>query len=197
MGALSTDSLLYVAVLVRDRALVQTIAERGLRVWVDPEGGTRRAYGVQYPLGLRRQQAGRTTPEATTLDAVTLRELEVIRGDTLRRRIPAQYSAGLRGRAVLDPSSLICELAIPVRPTAEHALPTALGATVGLGLETPDPDDASSGRASSPDRPAPSAGGRTSPQRRRDARQQQQSAPTPSPRQPRLDLWVTLKTAHP
>jgi len=198
MAALPTDSLLYVAVLVRDPALVQAIAQRGLVVWVDPAGGTKRAYGVQYPLGLQRQQAGRTASTTATLDAVTLRELEVVRGDTLRRRIPAQYSSGLRGRAVLDPSSLICELAIPVRPSAEHGLPTALGPTVGLGLHTPEPDDESSPQGqAAPDLSATDPGGRTSPQRRRDARRRQQSAPAPRAQRPTLDLWVTVETARP
>lgn len=197
MAALPTDSLLYVAVLVRDRARVQAIAQRGLVVWVDPAGGTQRAYGVQYPLGLQRQQAGRTAPATATLDAVTLRELEVVRGDTLRRRIPAQYSSGLRGQAVLDPSSLICELAIPVRPSDDNGLPTALGPTVGLGLNTPEPDDEPSAQAAAPDLSATDPGGRTSPQRQRDARRRQQSAPSPRARQPTLDLWVTVGTARP
>lgn len=199
MAALPTDSLLYVAVLVRDRALVQTIAQRGLVVWVDPAGGTQRTYGVQYPLGLRRQQAGRTAPDGATLDAVTLRELEVVRGDTLRRRIPAQYSSGLRGHAVLDPSSLICEFAIPVRPSDEHSLPTALGPTVGLGLETPEPDDeqADQALAAEPDLSATDPGGQPSTQRRRDARRRQQSPPSPRPQQANLDLWVTMDTARP
>ncbi len=207
MGALSTDSLLYVAVLVRDRALVQTIAQQGLVVWIDPSGGTTPVYGVQYPLGVRRQQAGRAerrgAPDA--VEAVSLDELEVLRGDTLRTRIPARFSSGLRGEVTLDSGSLICEVALPVGPaaTSEHSLATPLGRTVGLGLQTPTAEEnappevpepdiaASSGRT---DRPSPQQG-RPSPRSRERDRQR----PDPPARrtQSTLDQWVTIGTGVP
>lgn len=198
MAALPTDSLLYVSVLVRDGALVQTIAKHGLIVWVDPTGRRQRTYGVQYPIGLRRQQAGRpSTRRMSPLEAVSLNALEILRGDTLRRRIPAQFSSGLRGTATLDTGSFICELAIPLDPSAKHGLPLALWARPHLGLETPVPDEAPS--APDPDSTPsvterggrqPERGGRR--QERRRAPDQKQPAPPKPPKQPALDLWVTL-----
>ncbi len=202
VATVPTDSVLYVAVLVQDRALVQSISRDGLVLWVDPSGGQRRAYGVQYPLGLRRQQAGQGGTEgemsaAEGLDAVSLSELEVVRGDTSRHRIPAQFSSGLRGRATLDPSALVYELAIPVDPDAaaassarQHGLRSSLTGPVGLGLQIPEPDEESEIQDQGQGTPSVTgAGGR----RRRGGRRQ---APPPrqssSSERPSLDLWMRV-----
>lgn len=201
MTALSTDSLLYVAIRVRDRALVRTIARQGLVVWADPTGGTNRAYGVQYPLGLRRQQAGRSQSASATIDAVSLRELEVLRGDTLRTRIPAQFSSGVRGKVTLNSGALICELALPVGPqaTSEHSLTTPLGRTIGLGLQTPTAESEDDERPEAPDPDiAASSGGRPErPSPRPQQRERQVPEPPQRPEQPTLDEWVTIPTGSP
>ena len=195
MAALPTDSLLYVSVLVRDGALIQTIAQHGLIVWVDPEGRRKRTYGIQYPLGLRRQQAARpSTQRASALEAVSLDALEVLRGDTLRRRIPARFSSGLRGAATLDPGSLICELAIPLDPSAEHGLPQALSSHPRLGLETPVPDEDPKPTLDD-DLSVTERGGRQ-PEHRRVPDRPQSPSPKQS-KQPSLDLWVTLDATAP
>lgn len=196
MAALPTDSLLYVAVLVRDQTLVRTIVERGLIIWVDPAGGTDRTYGVQYPMGLRRQQAGQSSPQSSPqdLDAVSLDELEVLRGDTLRTRVPARFSSGLRGAATLNSGALICEVALPVGPNApsSHQIAASLGQTVGLGLETPSPD-----ASPEPEMPesdiAPSGRNERRPPQP-EQRDRQPPTPPPSDQQPTLNQWVTLRT---
>jgi hypothetical protein len=197
MAALPTDSLLYVSVIIRDQALVRTVVQNGLVVWVDPDGQQRRRYGVQYPLGLRRQQAGRRRAgggSRMSLDDVSLRELEVVQGDTLRQRIPARYSSGLRAVAALNPSSVLCELAIPVHGSgASHALPAALGPSVSLGVFTPTPDDDSEAQLA----PDPDIGGatprtRTNPRERRQRNRQRRQAL--QQQLPSLDLWTTLRT---
>lgn len=202
MGAVSTDSLLYVAVLIRDADLVQTIAKRGLVVWVDPTGGTNRTYGVQYPLGLRRQRAGRTGRRAAPSDigAVSLKELEVLRGDTLRTRIPARFSSGLRGNVTLDSGVLIGELALPVGPDAssEHGLSTALGPTVGIGLHTPTAENDASHDVSTPEVSEPDVASSSGPPDRTSPTPQRRERQAPKPPQPRkpttLDRWVTIGT---
>lgn len=202
VAALPTDSLLYVALLVQDRGLVQSVAMNGLIVWVDPSGGQRRSYGVQYPLGIRRQRAGQTqpggsSPSAASFDQVSLTELEVVRGDTSRLRIPARFSSGLRGKATLDPASLIYELAIPVGSstgsdtTAErNGLHTSLSSSVGLGLEIPQPEE--DVNFSSGGQGMGSVTGRGRRGRRGHARQRRQRQQSNSPQLPSLDLWMTV-----
>lgn len=207
VAAHPTDSLLYVALLVQDRALVRSLAVNGLVVWVDPSGGQRRAYGVQYPLGLRRQRAGQqaAAPEqgpaseqsAVGLDDVSLAELEVVRGDTARRRIPARFSSGLRGKAVLDPSSLIYEVAIPIGASSDgsraHGLRTALSGPVGLGLEIPEPEEEEEETTANQGGNIGSVTGRRGRRRRRrQRRRRQQRQQQSGPQFATLDLWMTV-----
>ncbi|MFB6249886.1 MAG: hypothetical protein ABEL97_15095 [Salinibacter sp.] len=207
VGAHPTDSLLYVALLVQDRALVRSLAVNGLVVWVDPSGGQRRVYGVQYPLGLRRQRAGQTQSAAVPkqpatsgqaavgLDDVSLAELEVVRGDTARRRIPARFSSGLRGKAVLDPSSLIYEVAIPVGAAGDtartHGLRTALSGSVGLGLEIPKPDEDEE-TTNQGENLGSVTGRRGRRRRRRRRRRRQRRQQQSSPQFETLNLWMTV-----
>jgi hypothetical protein len=199
-AAYPTDSLLYVALLVQDRALVRSLAVNGLVLWVDPAGGQRRAYGVQYPLGLRRQRAGQPQAPAPEeggagLDDVSLAELEVVRGDTARRRIPARFSSGLRGKAVLDPSSLIYEVAIPVGASSgrdrTHGLRASLSGPVGLGVEITEPEDDDEATVNQGESIGSVTGrrGRRGRRRRRRQRQRQQSS---GPQFATLDLWMTV-----
>ena len=207
MGAVPTDSLLYVAVTIQDRGLIRTVIANGLIVWVDPTASKQRSYGIQYPLGLRTQRAGQRGSDsessdraATPIEQVDLSTLDVVWHDSTRRRIPARFSSGLRAKATLDPSSLVYELAIPVgdAPTAaenrEHGLPSALETPISIGLQTPEPDDEDSD-FSAPDRGVPSVTGRPGRGRTRPGRRgRRRRAPrkAPSPDIPTLDLWTTV-----
>lgn len=159
MGATPTDSLLYVALSVQDRATIRSIVANGLILWVDPSGKKKRRYGVQYPLGLRNQLRGGLpapppqqtgSPRAAPLtERVDLSELDVVWHDSTRRRIPARFSSGLRAEATLGPGAMIYEIAIPVGTPAagsasagqQHGLRASLNGRVDLGLETLDPED--------------------------------------------------------
>ena len=197
-AALPTDSLLYVALLVQDRALVRSLAVNGLVLWVDPSGGQRRAYGVQYPLGLRRQRAGQRASggaqqEGVGLSDVSLSELEVVRGDSARQRIPARFSSGLRGKATLDPSALIYEVAIPVGDGASsrrHGLRTTLSGTVGLGLEIPEREEEDETRVGGGQNIGSVTGRRG--RRRRRQRQRRRRQRASGPQFETLDLWMTV-----
>jgi len=210
MSAHPTDSLLYVALTIQDRGLIRSIVANGLVVWIDPTGGQQRTYGVQYPLGLRSQRRGTDASDPTTsedavsaLQKVDLSELVILWGDSTRRRIPADFSSGLRARATLDPGSLIYELAIPVagapRGTAgrEHGLDVPLGRAVGIGLKTPDPEDEDSG-ISAPNTGIPSVTGRPGRGRTRRGRGRRRQ-PQPQPQRekvPQLDLWTKVVTTQ-
>jgi len=203
VGALPTDSLLYVAVVIRDQALLRSLAANGLVLWVDPSGGQQRAYGVQYPLGLRRQQAGQAPSggaqnEAVGIDDVSFDELEVVRGDSLRERIPADFALGLRATGTLDPGSLIYEVAIPVSSSpSEHRLRGLLGETVGLGLHIPEPeDDDESGVEGGQNIGSVTGAGRRGRRGRRGGRrrgqQRQRQQQSTGPEFETLDLWMTV-----
>jgi hypothetical protein len=130
------------------------------------------------------------------LDDVSLTELEVVRGDTARQRIPARFSSGLRGKAVLDPASLIYEVAIPVgaSPTGAraHGLRTALSDPVGLGLEIPEPEEEEETTANQGGNIGSVTGRRGRRRRRRQRRRRQQRQQQSGPQFATLDLWMTV-----
>jgi len=210
ISAVPTDSLLFLAVSIQDRRLTRAVAAKGLIVWVDPAGGQKHAYGIRYPLGLRGQRGPSSTPaggasqpgsasQATIgLDDVSLSELEVLRHDSTRVRIPAHYSSGLRAKATLNRGSLVYELAIPVGgdETESHGLRASLGRSLGIGLETPEADESN---IELPDRNTPSVTGRRGGRGRRTPRmgQRRQNQPARSAQGTELaelDMWTTVVT---
>lgn len=215
MSAASTDSLLYLAIVISDQALIRSVAKNGLVVWVDPTGEQSHTYGVRYPIGSRAQRQERTSSEASgsgRTSGLSRRQqllpsdLAVVRNDTIRHRIPSGFSSVLQAQATLNTGALIYELAVPVgragaRRTSnawKYGLHAALGESVSLGLETPDPDDDAALFQNSSGIPSVTGGGgrRRSPRGRgQRGGQGRQRAPNPSPRQPRLDLWTTVTVA--
>lgn len=205
VGAFPTDSLLYVALSIQDREIIRSIAANGLIVWVDPTNEQQRAYGVHYPIGLRRQQMGKrvqkddspSSTERSILDQVSLSELEIVRGDSVRRRIPARFSSGLRAEADLSSGSLIYEIAIPVGEadslasgdSQRHGLGTTLAETISLGLQTPEPDE----EIDLPDRreQIPTVTGRPN-RRGRQGGPRRRLAELQRSEQPSLDLWIKI-----
>lgn len=206
VGAFPTDSLLYVALSIQDRQLIQSVAANGLIVWVDPKNEQKRSYGIHYPLGLRSQGVGQTgtgeegppsSQQTSVLSEVSLTELEVVRGDSARRRIPARFSSGLRADAALGAGSLIYEVAIPIGnedgsvqgENRRHGMRTPLSETISLGLQTPQPDEDAD--LLDQREGMPSVTGRRNQRGRRGEPRQQRSQAQQSD-QPSLDLWVTI-----
>ncbi len=213
MSAVSTDSLLYVALSVQDPRLIRTVVTNGLMLWVDPASDQQRTYGIQYPLGLRAQRSEQQSApledraddrSALPIDQVNLSKLDVVWGDSTRRRVPAHFSSGFRAKATLDPGALIYELAIPVREAPgetsgrQYGLRTALGQTVDIGLETPEPEEeGADGRNLGTG--VPSVTGRPGGRRGRRGRRRQRRQATSTVQRaevPHLDLWATVVTAN-
>ncbi len=207
VGVVPTDSLLYVAVAIQDAPLIRSVVSNGLIVWVDPSGGQERTYGIQYPLGLRAQQANAgaapTSEGASPLgiDDVSLSELAVLQGDSMRQRIPARFSSGLRAEATLNLGSLVYELAIPVgedgadigEEARRYGMQAALGETVGIGLHTPEPDD-DEDLEGPEEQGIPSVTGTPGQRRPRPGRQQGRQPPPSPPSEdvPTLDVWMRV-----
>lgn len=212
MSVLPTDSLLYVALSVRGGKLLRSVAKRGFTVWVDPAGGQRHTYGVRYPIGLPAQRKEQKTTDdeapgsskrSALLEQVFPSDLAVIRNDTLRRRLPARFSSGLRVDATLSTGSLIYEIAIPISPTPSDTtaagerpgLHTSLNGPIGVGVEIPENDD-DTDLAQQPSG-IPSVTGRRGRNRRPGRRRGQR--PPPSKQQsklPTLSLWTQVVPAE-
>jgi hypothetical protein len=60
VGVLNDDQNLYLMVKTYDRALAQTMVQRGLTVWFDPEAQNKQVFGVRFPMmpGLPKLPSG-------------------------------------------------------------------------------------------------------------------------------------------
>jgi len=211
MSIATTDSLLYVAVLLPDREMIRSVSEHGLIVWVDPGGTQAHTYGVQYPLALRAQRppqkSASESPEAREgpLGQLFPSDLALIRNDTIRRRMPARLASGLQAHATMETGALIYELAIPVFDSegqrgaedSDLGLHAAPGPRLMVGLETPS-EDGSELVGQRQGIPSVTGGGRgrrgrTPRGRRRGQRRPREKAKSKQkPSLPTLDVWAKV-----
>jgi len=207
MSAAPTDSLLYVAAVVSDPALIRAVARHGLILWVDPTAARASTYGVQYPIGLSAQRPARSRRDApaapgtrspgSLLDPLLPSDLAVIRNDTIRHRRPSRLVSALKARITLDTGVLVYEVGIPLQrgpqdaEAATYSLRTPLNGPLALGLQTPNATGIDlQGTAGTGIPSVTGSGRRTSSQRR----QRQRAS---ARRMASLDLWVTVPAAGP
>ena len=207
MSAAPTDSLLYVAAVISDPALIRAVARHGLLLWVDPTAARASTYGLQYPIGLSAQRRARSRRAASAppgprssrsrLDQLLPSDLAVIRNDTIRHRRPSRLVSALKARATLDTGVLIYEVGIPLQggpqdaKAATYGLRTPLNGPLSLGLQTPNSTDIDLKEQTGTGIPSVTGSGRRpSPQGRQ--RQQASARRTAS-----LDLWVTVPETGP
>lgn len=142
-GVRNDGERLVVAVVASDTDVLRHAVLTGLTVWVDPAGGTDRAYGVQFPVGLFSDgeldlatlQALRSGSERdpTAVLAPLLAEVAVTRGG--QRETFAPERAPVDVGATVETGQLVVEVAVPLREIGVRP-----GQTVGVGIETPEVD---------------------------------------------------------
>ncbi|WP_420455881.1 hypothetical protein [Rubrivirga sp.] len=142
---------LVVALIAGDDRQARRIALGGLRVWVDPDGGTERVLGIRYPApeapdarSVVRNGPREGGPMAGT-DPQRLRrrfesgldEVEVTRGVLTQRATADGSFGGLVASATWGTRGLVVEMRIPLE-AAPGLLPTSAGDAVGVGVELVD-----------------------------------------------------------
>lgn len=142
---------LIVAVIASDDRQARRIAIGGLRVWVDPDGGTDRALGIRYPappdpdVRSVMRSGPRRGGAIDDADPTRLRrrfesgldQVEVTRGVLTQRASADGAFGGLVAESTWGPRGLVVEMRIPLGP-APGLLETAAGDVVGLGIELLD-----------------------------------------------------------
>ena len=151
LGLRRDGDALVLVVVASDERQARRIALGGLRVWIDPEGGTDRALGLRYPSPgvvepgeLRRQaaarRAGTAGPDPDRLRRrfeSGLAEVEVTRGAVTQRANPDGRFGGLKAAAEWDARALVVEMRVPLTP-AQGLLAEAPGDALGVGFELLD-----------------------------------------------------------
>ena len=142
---------LVVAVIAGDDRQARRIAVGGLRVWVDPMGGTDRALGIRYPSpeAPDARSVVRNGPRAggpaASDDPQRLRrrfesgldQMEVTRGILTQRAAADGSFGGLAASATWGVRGLVVEMRIPLT-AAPGLLETSADGTVGIGVELLD-----------------------------------------------------------
>ena len=142
---------LVVAVIAGDDRQARRIALGGLRLWIDPMGGTDPALGLRYPApeapdfrSVARSGPRRGGPD-TGLDPTRLRrqfeagldEVEVTRGVLTQRTAVDGTFGGLQAASTWGPRGLVVEFRVPLG-AAPGLLAAPAGDAVGLGVELLD-----------------------------------------------------------
>jgi hypothetical protein len=140
------DQSFFLCLAVYDPQLQKRILQSGFTVWFDRDGGSKKNFGVKFPIG---QQPGGERPSEGGLGgqqemhqpslANSLFEMEIVGSEPDDRfRLPVVNTAGIQAKiAISDRSGLVYELQIPLTASPMH--PYAIGATagshVGVGFE--------------------------------------------------------------
>jgi hypothetical protein len=152
VGVLNDEEHLYLSLASSNQSTQRQVLALGLTVWFDPDGGKERAFGIRFPLGMatmdRSALAGRRRPDPEELDKLLEEvelELEIIPaagGEPHRLPMPVAYTGGIDVRVKRSNGTLAYELKVPLSAATGHpyAIGTESGATIGVGLETPEID---------------------------------------------------------
>ena len=152
LEAVNDGTNLYLLVLTSDPARRAQLMREGLIVWFDPGGGTKKRFGVRYPVveslspgegrgrfgGGHRGGGENGAPAEGTYNPTD--RLDVLGpGKDDARSLTLDHAAGLEAAARLQEGVFVYELKVPLVATGDHpyAVGTAAGKTIGVGLETP------------------------------------------------------------
>ncbi len=145
---LNDGEFLYVRLTASDPSARMQIARLGLTVWFDAGGGTKKKFGVKYPVVEesgpdeegQRQGRGRRgqgpPPDETGPPTGRVDVIGPGKGDA--RSLTRGHLQGLDVAMHNEQGTLQYELKVPLAKTADHpyAIETAPGKTIGVGLET-------------------------------------------------------------
>lgn len=171
------EEALYLVLQSEDRGVIGQILALGLTVWFDPEGGTDRGFGVQYPVGLLNSDAATSiNPETARQDPAQMEALldrmrdEVIlfADDADEARWAVQDVLAVDAEFHYETEVFTYELKVPLQKTwTEYAIGAPPGAVIGVGIETPEIDRAAMRARFGGGRPgSPPPGGRPDAQER-------------------------------
>jgi hypothetical protein len=151
-GLANDGERLYVCLLASDPQTREQILRRGLIIWFDPTGGTRKTSGIKFPVGLLEvaegrsgMRAGRSTAKRAPEPIEIVNRLEVLgpKKDD-RRSLVLDMVPGISVTIGQPEELLVYELSVPLERTQDHpyAIGAKPGSIIGVGLATPEPEKA-------------------------------------------------------
>ncbi len=160
VGFLNDEANLYACLVADSPFLRANLLRQGFTVWFDPAGGSKKTFGIRFPIGRQRnldKEKRGEEPESFGPDRYgredepdeeemqefiekTLTELEILGpGKNEAKRMPLSEAKGIEIKLIPSSGLLVYELKIPLVQSEQH--PYAVGALpgkiIGLGLESP------------------------------------------------------------
>jgi hypothetical protein len=144
---LNDGEFLYVRLTASDAATRMQIMRQGMTIWFDPAGGTKKKFGIRYPVddrsgpdnegrGGRGGGRGRRGEDES---GAPMDRVDIIGpGKDDARSLTRDHLSGVDVAIRAEQGSLQYELKVPLVSSADHpyAIDTAPGKTIGVGLET-------------------------------------------------------------
>lgn len=148
VGVQNDGDFLYVGISTSHPQRISQIMQQGLVLWIDPAGGKKKAFGVQYPIGIittSGSDGGLTSdPTANQIRIEqSMQEIALISdsGQAFRRR--KDTVPGITMHAEADHRAFTYEAKLPLSADAGilYAIGAEPGQQVGLGLTSPELDE--------------------------------------------------------
>jgi len=163
---LNDGEYLYMRMTASSTPERMQIVRQGLVVWFDPAGGTKKQFGVRYPIvehgsgpdgdprggyggrrGGAREGAEREMPEPSPSDRIDV----LGPGKDDARMLTRDHAQGVDVAIRSEQGTLQYELKVPLVKSADHpyAIGAVAGKPIGFGLETGKPEQRSFGTGGS------------------------------------------------
>ncbi len=148
IGFFNDSQFLYFCLTTSDRAVREQIMRQGLIVWMDQEGGKKKSFGIEYPVGMRGMYMVERTGDTSEPTGASRKPLEANQdrlvihgpGKNDRNDVSFEEAPGIQAKVGESTGVLVYELRVPL--AKGEGQPYAVGAKadsiVGVGLETPE-----------------------------------------------------------
>jgi len=149
IAAFNDDEYLYLCIMTNDQQVLRQAMMQGLTIWLDPDGGKDKEFGVRFPIGMRGdpsmrvpmpQEAEPDTAEFHERFGQATTEIEIIGPEKDQtRRMPVNAVVGIDATLNMLPEGFVYELRIPLVQTDDHPFAVGIDRTdeIGLGVEIP------------------------------------------------------------
>ena len=148
-GTVCNDSeYIYIGLRTTNLDMQKLLQREGITWWFDGDGGSKKKFGIHYPVTLPRQspQPGKDEWDAAPAfaehgsNAKSPTELELFTGENEHRRMSILATGGIEAGFHRERDTLVYELRVPLNAGAAHpfGIGASGGAVIGLGAVTSD-----------------------------------------------------------
>jgi len=152
IGLFNDENFIYLTLTPWDVKIQNQIMRRGLTLWFDPDGDSKKKFGIRFPLGIKEMTLPRAEIENRRETEKRLekfkelqKELQILytgKDETIKMSICDAASYGIDVMVGNSDGRLFYELKIPIKKDDKHpyAIFTDTKKSVRIGFETPDID---------------------------------------------------------